>query len=144
MNKVTYPAGQKIFNEGDRNNAMYIIIKGAVEITVNVNNSQSRLAKMYPGDFFGEMALFKSSPRSATAKTITPTELAVIESKQQLEMFLVKNPRFAAKMVSIMVDRLAKTNDLLIESMEMSVAQRIEFSQISESESEAEFDDLGK
>ena len=123
---------------------MYIIIKGAVEIFVSVNNSQSRLAKMYPGDFFGEMALFNSSPRSATAKTVTPTELAVIESKQQLEMFLVKNPRFAAKMVSIMADRLAKTNELLVESMEMSVAQKIEFSQISESETEGHFDDLGK
>lgn len=142
MSKVSFPPGQRIFKEGDLNNAMYIIVKGSVEIFFTVNNTQTRLALMNPGDFFGEMALFNSKPRSATAKTVYQTELAVIESKQQLELFLIKNPKFAAKMVSIMADRLAKTNDLLIETMEKSVAQKIEFSPISESG--VSEDDLGE
>ncbi|WP_411821400.1 Crp/Fnr family transcriptional regulator [Leptospira sp. 'Mane'] len=128
MSKISIPAGQRIFKEGEMNNAMYIILKGNVEIFFTVNNGQTRLAIMKPGDFFGEMALFSSNPRSATARTITSAELAIIESKQQLENFLVKNPKFAAKMVSIMADRLAKTNELLITSMENSVAKKIEFS----------------
>ncbi|TGN19701.1 Crp/Fnr family transcriptional regulator [Leptospira idonii] len=128
MSKISVPSGQRIFKEGEMNNAMYIILKGNVEIFFTVNNSQTRLAIMKPGDFFGEMALFSANPRSATARTITAAELAVIESKQQLENFLVKNPKFAAKMVSIMADRLARTNELLITSMENSVAKKIEFS----------------
>ncbi|GBF51903.1 cyclic nucleotide binding protein [Leptospira ryugenii] len=128
MSKISIPAGQRIFKEGELNNSMYIILQGNVEIYFTVNNSQTRLAIMKPGDFFGEMALFSSKPRSATARTITSAELAIIESKQQLENFLVKNPKFAAKMVSIMADRLARTNELLISSMEKSVAKKIEYS----------------
>jgi CRP/FNR family cyclic AMP-dependent transcriptional regulator len=128
MSKLSVSAGKRIFEEGELNNAMYIILQGNVEIFFTVNNSQTRLAIMKPGDFFGEMALFSSKPRSATARTITVAELAVIESKQQLENFLVKNPKFAAKMVSIMAERLAKTNELLITSMENGVAKKIEFS----------------
>lgn len=128
MSKLTISANQRIFKEGELNNAMFIILQGNVEIFFTVNSSQTRLAIMKPGDFFGEMALFSSNPRSATARAITACELAVIESKQQLENFLVKNPKFAAKMVSIMADRLAKTNELLITSMENAVAKKIEFS----------------
>ncbi|MCZ8156885.1 MAG: cyclic nucleotide-binding domain-containing protein [Leptospira sp.] len=128
MSKLSVPAGKIIFKEGEMNNSMYIILQGNVEIYFTVNNSQTRLAIMKPGDFFGEMALFSSNPRSATARTITAADLATIESKQQLENFLVKNPKFAAKMVSIMADRLARTNELLITSMENAVAKKIEFS----------------
>jgi CRP-like cAMP-binding protein len=110
------------------NNAMYIIIKGKVEIFFTVNKSVTRLALMSDGDFFGEMALFSSRPRSASARCLADTELAVIESKQQLENFLIKNPKFSAKMVSIMADRLAKTNDLLAESMESKSAVQLEYS----------------
>jgi len=142
MSKVSFPAGQRIFKEGDLNNAMYIILKGSVEVFFTVNNSQTRLAVMNPGDFFGEMALFNSRPRSATARTITSTELAIIESKQQLDMFLVKNPKFGAKMVSIMAERLAKTNELLISSMEKTVAKKIEFSQTNQAGGLGELDDV--
>lgn len=90
MSQISIPSGQRIFKEGEMNNAMYIILKGSVEIFFTVNNSQTRLALMRPGDFFGEMALFSSNPRSATARALTNSELATIESKQQLENFWSK------------------------------------------------------
>ncbi|MCG9875193.1 MAG: cyclic nucleotide-binding domain-containing protein [Leptospiraceae bacterium] len=128
MSKAIVPAGKMIFKEDEMNNAMYIIIKGKVEIFFTVNKTVTRLALMSDGDFFGEMALFSSRPRSASARCLADTELAVIESKQQLENFLIKNPKFSAKMVSIMADRLAKTNDLLAESMESKSAVQLEYS----------------
>jgi CRP/FNR family cyclic AMP-dependent transcriptional regulator len=128
MSKVIIPAGKSIFKEGEMNNAMYIIIKGKVEIFITVNKSVTRLALMTDGDFFGEMALFSSRPRSATARCLADTEVAVIASKQQLEIFLIKNPKFSAKMVSIMADRLARTNELLTESMENRSAVELEYS----------------
>lgn len=127
MSKISIPAGKTIFKEGELNNAMYIIIKGKVEIFFTINKNVTRLAIMKEGDFFGEMALFSARPRSASAKTLSDTDLAVIESKQQLENFLLKNPKFSAKMVSIMADRLAKTNDLLIESMEEKSVVELEY-----------------
>ncbi|MFI3216121.1 MAG: hypothetical protein QX192_04900, partial [Methylococcales bacterium] len=40
-----------------------------------------------------------------------------IKSRVQLEQFIVENPSFAGKMMVIMGNRLANTNDLLIEKM---------------------------
>ncbi|EQA64163.1 hypothetical protein LEP1GSC062_4448 [Leptospira alexanderi serovar Manhao 3 str. L 60] len=45
-------------------------------------------------------------------------QLAVIESKQQLKKFLIKNPDFSAKMVRILADRLANTDKLLGSTLE--------------------------
>ncbi len=127
MNKVIVPAGKYVFKEGELNNAMYIIIKGSVEIFFTIDKVNTRLAIMKEGDFFGEMALFSSRPRSASACAITDCELAVIESKQQLENFLIKNPKFSAKMVAIMADRLARTNELLAESMQAHSVKKLEY-----------------
>ncbi|MBE8362667.1 Crp/Fnr family transcriptional regulator [Leptospira borgpetersenii] len=118
MNKMEIPAGGIVFKEGEMNNAMYVILSGSVEVFFTRKNIVQRLAVMNKGDFFGEMALFRARPRTATAKAILDCQLAVIESKQQLEKFLIKNPDFSAKMVRILADRLANTDELLGSTLE--------------------------
>jgi CRP-like cAMP-binding protein len=61
--------------------------------------------------------LYRNRPRSAFAKTIDDTKLVVIKTRIQLEQFIQENPPFAGKMMVIMGNRLANTNDLLIEKM---------------------------
>ncbi|EMM98330.1 cyclic nucleotide-binding domain-containing protein [Leptospira noguchii] len=118
MNTLEIPAGGIVFKEGDTNNAMYVILSGSVEVFFTRKNTTQRLAVMNKGDFFGEMALFRAMPRTATAKAILDCRLAVIESRQQLERFLVKNPDFSAKMVRILADRLAHTDEILGSKLE--------------------------
>ncbi|RHX89292.1 cyclic nucleotide-binding domain-containing protein [Leptospira stimsonii] len=132
MNKVQIPAGGIIFREGELNNAMYVILNGSVEVFFTRKNVVQRLAIMKKGDFFGEMALFRSLPRTATAKAIVDCELAVIESKQQLERFLVNNPDFSAKMVRILADRLANTNAILISKLDEYASGELEFGNSTE------------
>lgn len=112
------PAGGIVFKEGEMNNAMYVILSGSVEVFFTRKNIVQRLAVMNKGDFFGEMALFRARPRTATAKAILDCQLAVIESKQLLEKFLIKNPDFSAKMVRILADRLANTDELFGSTLE--------------------------
>lgn len=128
MSVINVETGQKIFKEGELNNAMYIILKGQVEILLTTGKEQTKLAILSEGDFFGEISLFSAKPRSATAKAVSRTQLAVISSKQILENYLLKNPKFSAKMVSIMAGRLAKTNELLVEKMEKKSAGELEYS----------------
>jgi CRP/FNR family cyclic AMP-dependent transcriptional regulator len=82
---------------------------------------------MKVGDFFGEMALFRDKPRSACARVIQDVRMAVIENKPQLEKFLTDNPLFASKMVNIMAQRLASTNDMLFEKINELSAKKNEF-----------------
>lgn len=128
---VSLKSGETIFREGENENSMYIILEGCVEIFFTIKQKETRLAVLKKGDFFGEMALFRAKPRTATARAVLETELAIIESKQQLEKFLIRNPAFSAKMVSIMVTRLANTNELLIEKINETSAKEIEYKPIS-------------
>ncbi|MCE9500464.1 MAG: cyclic nucleotide-binding domain-containing protein [Leptospira sp.] len=129
--KLTLPSGSPIFKEGDQGNAMYIILEGVVEIYFTINRQETKLATLRKGDFFGEMALFRAKPRSASARVIIDADLASIDSRQQLERFLVKNPAFAAKMVTIMATRLANTNEMLIEKINETSAKQIEYQQVT-------------
>lgn len=124
---VSLKAGKSIFKEGDFGKSMYIVLEGMVEIYVVRSDVETNLAKMGQGDFFGEMALFRDKPRSANARVISDIRLAVIESKAQLEKFLLDNPLFASKMVTIMATRLANTNDLLFAKISELSAKKMEF-----------------
>ncbi len=114
---ASIPANIVIFSEGSYDKIMYIVIEGGVEIYVDRNGEEFTLATILQYDFFGEMAIYRNRPRSASAKTISDTKLVLIKSRVQLEQFIVENPSFAGKMMVIMGNRLANTNDLLIEKM---------------------------
>lgn len=124
---INLKAGKSIFKEGDLGRAMYIVLEGTIEIYVVINGEDTKLALMQQGDFFGEMALFRQKPRSACARVISDVRLAVIDSRPQLEKFLMDNPMFAAKMVTIMAARLANTNDLLIQKINELSAKKMEY-----------------
>ena len=68
-------AGRDLFKEGDPGDTMYIIQKGRIKITKRVNNVEKILMVLGKGDFFGEMALIRQTPRTATATAIDTCEL---------------------------------------------------------------------
>lgn len=98
------PAGTVIFEEGDPGEHMYGIIEGNVEITT----PSGGVRRLGPDDTFGEMSIVDSSPRSANAKAITDSTLAVIDRRTFL--FLVhETPMFALQVMSTIAERLRST-----------------------------------
>ncbi|HNU92387.1 MAG TPA: cyclic nucleotide-binding domain-containing protein [Spirochaetota bacterium] len=111
---LRYGAGEKIIEAGKVERRMYIILDGSVEISLSDGKNAIRVATLKKGDFFGEISLFNSSPRSANAAAITDVAVAYLDNLQDLKTFLMKNPSFSAKMVHILAQRLAKTDEILI------------------------------
>ncbi len=74
-----FEAGELIFRQGQSGDSMYLIVSGKVEIYRNKEGKETKLGRLKPGEFFGEMALFDSKPRSASARTVGQTELQVID-----------------------------------------------------------------
>jgi len=111
---VFYQRSEKIIKAGTTEQRMYIILEGEVEISLSDGNSRIVVAKLKKGDFFGEISLFNNTPRSADAIAAGDVKLAYIDSVEELKAFLLKNPVFAAKMVHILAQRLAKTDEILI------------------------------
>jgi CRP-like cAMP-binding protein len=66
----TYEANQTVFKRGDRGDKCYVIISGEVEVLVpDALGNEMVVSKLGKGDFFGEIALIKRVPRTATIRT---------------------------------------------------------------------------
>jgi len=102
---MTYPAGYEVFLQGKVGNDFFVILEGEVEMVVSTGDSTTVLAVLHPGDFFGEMAVFRGEPRSATARTKTATSLLYFNASTVNELVLA-SPRFAYGIIRTLCDRI--------------------------------------
>lgn len=72
-----------LFNQGDDGNKAYIIVSGRLSVEVDKNEA----GFMGDGEVFGELALLLNQKRSATVKSVKPTELIEID-KEGLDSIL--------------------------------------------------------
>jgi CRP/FNR family cyclic AMP-dependent transcriptional regulator len=116
MNKniMYFQGGERIIKAGGTETRMFIILEGEVQISLSDKTDKVVVAELKKGDFFGEISLFTNAPRSATATAISNVKLGFIDNADQLREYLVHNPAFAAKMVNVLAQRLAKTNEILV------------------------------
>ena len=67
MKEVTFHEGEEIFAKGDIGTSLFVVHDGQVGIF----NGSQQLATFGPGDFFGELALLDTEPRSASAAALS-------------------------------------------------------------------------
>ena len=60
--------GERVIEEGDEGDSMFILLRGAAEVSVAKNGSNIPVATLSSGDCFGEMSLLTGETRSATVK----------------------------------------------------------------------------
>ena len=82
----SYDPGQVIFNQGELGECAYFIKSGEVEVVRNGDGGETVLAKLFRGQYFGEMALLANQPRNATVRAVTKTQLAVLGKENFLTM----------------------------------------------------------
>lgn len=68
--------GEVIFREGDLGRDVYVIRTGDVEVLAKRPDGSSEvIGRLHPGDHFGELALLREGPRTATIRTVTAVQL---------------------------------------------------------------------
>jgi uncharacterized membrane protein len=113
LSDKTVPQNTRLFRQGDKGDAMYLIESGRVRISIRDEEEQEViLAELAQGDFFGEMAIIDGRQRSADAKVIEDARLAIL-SREAFLSFVRNNPDVALEMLSALTDRLRRTDELL-------------------------------
>ena len=113
VDQVNYPAGETIFNEHDRGDALYILEEGAVRIWVfDEDVKEVTLAELKPGDFFGELAVLDRGERSSSATAIVDTHLHRLSS-DDFQQFLMDHPDAAIDVICEIAARMRQTNLLV-------------------------------
>ena len=82
-----YAASEYVFFQGDPGIGLYLIIRGEILITEEMNGERFDLSLLTRGDFFGELALLDDEKRSASAIALKDSQLAVI-FKPDLDEFV--------------------------------------------------------
>jgi CRP/FNR family cyclic AMP-dependent transcriptional regulator len=98
------PAGTSVVKRGDKGLGFYVILDGRVQ----VKKGSTNIAKLGPGDFFGELALYNDRPRSADVVTIEPTTVVVL-SRWEFWGFATDRPEVLKVILAEMAKRLEET-----------------------------------
>jgi CRP-like cAMP-binding protein len=105
--------GQVLFREGDPGDEMFIVFRGTMLVSKAITAKVEQVvARVEPGDFFGEMSLLDGSPRSATVQAETEAALFVL-GRESLQALTDSAPHAAAAfffaMVQVFIERLRRS-----------------------------------
>ena len=100
-----YEADDIIFLEYETGNKFYMVQSGSVKITKVIKYVEKLLDIVYPGDFFGEMAILEGTTRSASAIANEPTTLLEL-TKENFQTILGNNTAMALKLSKMLAKRI--------------------------------------
>ncbi|HAZ08080.1 MAG TPA: hypothetical protein DCZ01_06065 [Elusimicrobia bacterium] len=100
LHSRTYREGEVIFVEGDIGRALFLLESGSVSLARSGPDGKPiPLYTLKPGDFFGEMALLESLPRSASAAALEPSRVHLLY-RSKLDALLQAEPRIGVTIMS--------------------------------------------
>ena len=106
-----YGAGETIIRQGDPGEALFIIEKGEVDVSLErPGETPLEVARLGPGSFFGEMSLLTGEPRTATVRASRQCELLVVD-KAAFARVLDAFPETAERVTTVIAGRQAGLRD---------------------------------
>ena len=101
----SFHPGELIFAEGDPPIAAYLILSGEIEIQFDSAAGAYGLARLGPGELFGDMALISEQPRSATARAVAATTVEVLD-ESGFEQRILQDPARLREYLRTCVERV--------------------------------------
>lgn len=121
----TFPAGTRVFHEGDDSDACYIVKEGSFRVTREHSDGRAiTLATLGPGEIFGELAMLDGDKRSASAEALTEGELLALPAND-VRALLARHPEISLKLVAGLVRRLRAANVRLSRQSFQTVPSRV-------------------
>ena len=112
--EVKHAENEVVIEEGDLGDSLFLIVEGEVAVIKNFNKEDEvLLATLGPGEYFGEMALFEAKPRSATIKTLQPSQFLFLD-KEEFADLVEEYPKIALNMGRVLSNRLREIHGKIV------------------------------
>ena len=107
VTRSEWPSGEDIVREGEEGQTMYLIKSGEVVVWVKgKDGGRNEVARLGPGDFFGEVALATSRPRVATV-TAAASQVELVEiSRPVIRDLAFKYPEIKKSLEKVIRERV--------------------------------------
>lgn len=100
-----FGSGEYIVRQGESATALYIMLRGRVQVEREADGTVEVLRELGPYAFFGEVALLEDSERTASVKTLEETECLLLPF-WQFNVLVEEFPRFADVILREVIHRL--------------------------------------
>ena len=109
MEQKSLSQNQVIFRQGDAADCMYVVRGGCVGIFLDYGGSgETKLTELCEGQYFGEMGLLDSAPRSATAVSLSDGTVLECITDEDFQTFFEENTNQIVNMLQQMCSRLRR------------------------------------
>ena len=93
LEEVSFPSNAMVIRQGEKPGPLYIVESGRLRVFNEVDGERQYRAYFRKGDFFGEMSVFRGTPRSASVETVSECKLLKLTEKT-FQKLLSKYPEF--------------------------------------------------
>jgi CRP-like cAMP-binding protein/small-conductance mechanosensitive channel len=102
---IEIPSGTVLMRQGDPPASMYIVLEGAVSISIGAEpGKQEEVAISATGDVVGEISLMTGAPRTATVTALTRVRVLEI-TKEAIEEILTNTPELFERISRLLAQR---------------------------------------
>jgi CRP-like cAMP-binding protein len=120
-----FEPGDTIFLTGALNDSMIAVLDGEVRISMSsADGKEVVFAIVRAGEVFGEIAMLDGKPRSADARALTASKVAVLKRFDVMTV-LARNPTAWLGLVEVLCSRLRHTDQHLVEVALWGLPQRL-------------------
>lgn len=118
----TFNPGDIIFREGDDpKGEAFLVHIGKVEVRKVIGSEERLLRTLGKGELLGELGLFRSAPRSATAVAAEAVTLMVIPANR-LDHMVRSNPALAVAIIKDLASRMLAAEERAREAEDRALA----------------------
>lgn len=115
----------QIVTEGDDSQSLYFLLQGKVKVYLNDRGGKEIIINTHvPGDFFGELGLIKTIPRTASVMTLEECKIGVMQ-ELDFKHCLASYPAFSSALIENLSTRLIEATETIRKLGLMDVYQRI-------------------
>ncbi len=122
----SYPAGTRVFHEGDHSDACYIVKSGTFRVTREHPDGRAiTLATLGEGDIVGELAMLDGEVRSASVETLGGDGELLALPANDVRSLLERHPEITVKFVAALTRRLRSANERISRQSFQTVPSRV-------------------
>ena len=109
---MPFAPGEVVFHEGDIGTSFHVLIAGEVVVEKGREGGAVELARLHPGECFGEMALVRNRLRSATVRAFGAASTMRID-RERLDAYPDSARVVYRNIARILAGRLEESSELL-------------------------------